>query len=75
MTNFGLNNMALYKVSIYPETQWDITVEAESEEEAKKKALEADGPTTYGHMTDDEWQAQIWEWPNIGNGQVDVEKV
>lgn len=66
--------MKTFKVSIYPQTVWTVRVEAENEEEAKKKALALDGPSEI--ITDDyEWHAEIWEWPNIGpEGQVDVEE-
>jgi hypothetical protein len=69
--------MKTYKVSIYPVTNWTVNVEANSEEEAKAKALALDGPTEYAFLGDakDEWKAEIWEWPNIGtDGQVDIEE-
>jgi len=65
-----------YKVTIYPVTPWVVTVEANSEEEAKAKALELEAPTSYAFHKDnvEEWGHDILEWPNIGNGQVDVEE-
>jgi hypothetical protein len=69
--------MKTYKVSIYPVTNWTVNVEANSEEEAKAKALALDGPAEYAFLGDcnDEWKAEIWEWPNIGtDGQVDIEE-
>jgi hypothetical protein len=69
--------MKTFKVSIYPQTNWVVRVEAENEEEAKTKALALDGPAEYSFLGDDtdEWHAEIWEWPNIGpEGQVDVEE-
>ena len=70
--------MKTYKVSIYPETVWTVKVEAESEEDAKAKALALEGPAEYSFFGDDtdEWYYEILEWPNIGpKGQVNVEEV
>lgn len=68
--------MKTYKVTIYPVTPWTVKVKAKSEKEAKKKALELDGPPCYAFEQDsDEWKHDIMEWPNIGiNGQIDVEE-
>ena len=68
--------MKNFKVTIYPQTAWVMNVEAENEEEAKTKALDAEGPIDYAFAEDlDEWHPEIWAWPNIGvNGQVDVEE-
>lgn len=67
--------MKTYRVTIYPVT-WTVRVEANNEEDAKKKALELEGPAVYAFHGDDtdEWEHDISEWPNIGNGQVDVEE-
>lgn len=68
--------MAKYKVTIYPQVGWTCIVKAKSEKEAKKKALELEGPPEYVRHNEEEWMSEILEWPNIGiNGQVDIEKV
>lgn len=71
------NTMKTFKVTIYPVTPWTVRVRARSEKAAKKKALALEGPAAYAFHGDDleEWEHDIWEWPNIGkNGQVDVEE-
>ena len=69
--------MKRFKVTIYPVTPWSVEVEADSEEDAKEYALGLDGPTVYAFHGDntDEWEHDILEWPNIGNGTVDVEEI
>lgn len=67
--------MAKYQVTIYPVTTWTVTVEAKSAAEAKKIALELEGPAEPMMYDEGEWRHEILEWPNIGkNGQVDIEK-
>lgn len=66
-----------YKVTIYPVTPWTVRVEAKNKKEAKRKALELDGPACYAFHGDalDEWEHDILEWPNIGiDGQIDIEE-
>lgn len=68
--------MKSFKVSIYPQTVWSVEVEAENEEEAKKKALDLEGPSEPGYKSENEWYPEIWEWPNIGpKGEVNVEEI
>ena len=69
--------MEKFKVTIYPKTTWHVTVEADTEEEAKDKALSMEGPAELAYHGDYsyEWTHEILEWPNIGNGTVDVEEV
>lgn len=67
--------MKTYKVTIYPVTPWTVKVKAESEEEAKKIALDLEGPPEYAFHGEEEWKHEILEWPNIGKGTVDVESV
>jgi len=65
--------MAIYKVRINIPTDWEITIEASSEEEAIKKALEADAPAQLAYQDDDEWQHDILEWPHVGGMTIDAE--
>jgi hypothetical protein len=68
----------IFEVTIYPVTPWKVRVEARSEKEAKKKALNLDGPTLYAYQLNpelEEWVPDIMEWPNIGkNGEVYIEE-
>lgn len=69
--------MKTYKVTIYPVTPWTVRVNAKSEKQAVKKAMELEGPAIYAYQNeqDEEWFPDITEWPNIGkNGQIDVEE-
>lgn len=68
--------MKTFKVTIYPVTPWITHVEAENEEEAKEIALGLEGPETpsFHGSSLNEWEHDIMEWPNIGNGTVDVEE-
>ena len=68
--------MAKYQVTIYPVTPWTIVVEAKSAKEAKKIALDLEGPSEPMMCDESEWNHEILEWPNIGiNGQIDIEKL
>lgn len=68
--------MKRYKVSIVVPTQWNVEVEAESEEEAMSEALDLEGPGVPACFGDnlDEWEHEILEWPNLGkNDKPEVE--
>lgn len=69
--------MKTYKVTIYPVTPWTVRVEAESEDEAKDRALELESPDVFSFQEEelDKWGHDIMEWPNIGdNGIVETEE-
>jgi len=58
--------MATYRVRINIPTDWEITIAANSEEEAIKKALEADAPAQLAYQDDD-------EWPHVKGMTIDAE--
>lgn len=65
-----------YTVTIYPVTPWKVTVKAESEKKAIKKALKLDAPPSYVFHGDsgEEWQHDIMEWPNVSPNEIEVEE-
>jgi len=64
--------MATYKIKMTLPTQWVITTEASSEEEAIQKALKADPPSQLAYQDDDEWQPDIMEWPFVAGMTIDA---
>lgn len=66
--------MALYTVRITIPTEWVMTVDASSEEEATQKALEAEAPTQYAHYDEDEWAPDITEWPHVAGMSIEAEE-
>jgi hypothetical protein len=69
--------MPKYKVAITVPTQWVAKVEADSEEDAVKKAMELDAPPELSYLEDaeDEWKHEIYEWPNGSPDDAWVEEV
>jgi len=69
-----------YKVTVYVMTPYSTIVEADTEEDAIKNALEREGPALlvhYDNVRDFEWTSEgVDEFPNLGiNEQPEVEEI
>lgn len=65
--------MKRYKVTVCVETPYSTIVDAKTEEEAIKKALEREGPADAAYLEDiqeSEWASDgLWEFPNLGKDE------
>lgn len=69
-----------YKATVYVMTPYCTIIEAKSEEEAIKKALERDAPPIPAYHEDPmeyEWAADgLYEFPNLGKNEIpEIEKL